>query len=948
MLGVTQRTKAGSLTVLVTALLILTSLAPVTAPSDRGTVDFSTQKAVDIASKGRSSWPADIGMTIGHGLQIAKETLPGIFYLILHGFQPRPKVLTASTLSDNTWTASSSGSASTASNWQNGTLTANQNIFFSNAGTGSCTWDVSGTFGYFHMNTGYTGTITATVNLNVSGFYLASGTFTGNGIILTDSSDFICGISGSVGTINLVMAGNGNTFSTGRAFGLTGIRFSGNTTVAGGNGLYVSINGGTFVVDSGVTVTNNLGNYSYPTMSYAGFVLVDTTSFTNSGQITGSQPIEFARRASDTSNLVLGTMSAPVVFLADLSSAANRTISIGAASNLGGTALVVSTHASYTMTLNLNGYSLSCSALTIGSLGIISGSGTVTVSGAFTQNGASSQVTMGGNWSVGSFSMSAGTFTGNTANLVTLYGSLTYSGGTIGSGTTNYQMMTDGSTFKWTGANAFGSFQASANVTITTFTLATEIASNKNIIVDAGKTLTIASGVTLRFSTWPAGATFTNNGVIAGPGTMAFDFYNADKTLIIEIINAPVKFELESGATGSYKETLMTNTAFGSTLTIVSSHASNTMTLDLSTSNYSLSATDITIGTRGILLGRASSITCSGSWDSSAGSFVQGTSTLHLTGSGKTLKRATGQAFYWLSVDAGANYTMLSNITTNYYFQGGALVKNGYSLYINHDRPPVFTTTSPPLLTNESDSYIYPISAYDPENISTVTYSLHVGPSWLAVNPTTGTISGIAATSSQGTYQISVASSDGNNTAYLNWTLVVGPYQGGAGSIIQASFRFSLDGNQLWYESTSYGNISSVIWNFGDTSGSTSLSGTHEYTKAGTYQLTLIVYDADGKSSMAQTTLVVALSAAAPVLRNAQGTGWDVYLWPGATLQISVLFLLIVGSVLIGMAKILNGKKSHRIITKKGKVFIGTVMILLALYIIFFFSSPIPPLSFGW
>ncbi len=804
MLGVTQRTKAGSLTVLVTTLLILTSLAPLTAPSDRGIVDSSAQKAVDIAFKGLSSRLSDIGAWFGHGLQIAKELLQGILSIAANGCQPRQKVLTASTLSDNTWIADSASTASTAGSWQNGSLVAGQNIWFTSAHTGSCTsWDVANNFGSFNIMTGYTGTITQGVNFSVT-----------------------------------------------------------------------------------------------------------------------------------------------------------------------------------------------------------------------------------------SYNQAAGIFTGNTANLVTLYGSLTYSGGTISSGTTNYQLMTDGLIFKWTGANTFGSMQVSANATITTFTLANEIASNKNILIDSGKTLSIASGATLRFSTWPLGATFANNGVIAGSGTIAFDFYNANKALIMGTINAGVKFELESSATTSCTQMLAANTGFGSTLVVISNHASNTMTLDLSANNYSLSATSITMGTRGILNARASSITCSGSWDSSAGSFVQGTSFVHLTGVSNTLKRATGQEFYSLSTESGASYTMLSNITTYNYWGNGTLAKNGYALYINNDQAPAFTsspsitsfscgtdfyynasgsdreaetltfamsttlsglginsttghilrlraphtrgtflldvsltegnhtiwqnvtltvinqdphftTTSPDNSTSECAQYDFVVMAVDPDNF-TVSYSLVSNAIWLSLNGTTGLLSGISTRGSIGSYSVAVSAFDGNYTSWLNWTLVVGPYQGGAGSIIQASFRFSLDGNKLWYESTSYGNVSSVIWNFGDTSGSTSLSGTHEYTKAGTYQLTLIVYDADGKSSMAQTTLVVALSANAPVLRNAQGTGWNIYLWPGAILQISVLFLLIGGSLLIGMAKIFNGKKAHRIITKKGKVFIGTVMILLALYIIFFFSSPIPPLSFGW
>ncbi len=81
-------------------------------------------------------------------------------------------------------------------------------------------------------------------------------------------------------------------------------------------------------------------------------------------------------------------------------------------------------------------------------------------------------------------------------------------------------------------------------------------------------------------------------------------------------------------------------------------------TLDaVSGSNYNLAAADITIN--GTYTARTSTITISGNWDSSAGTFNYDTSTLMMTGTGKTLKPAGGWAnrIYNLTITNGANIT---------------------------------------------------------------------------------------------------------------------------------------------------------------------------------------------------------------------------------------------------------------------------------------------------
>jgi len=75
----------------------------------------------------------------------------------------------------------------------------------------------------------------------------------------------------------------------------------------------------------------------------------------------------------------------------------------------------------------------------------------------------------------------------------------------------------------------------------------------------------------------------------------------------------------------------------------------------LSASNYSVSATLITIGANGILIGRGSTITCSG-FDSSAGMFTQGTSTLITTANGNLKMTAAGA--YNLRIADGVTTTL--------------------------------------------------------------------------------------------------------------------------------------------------------------------------------------------------------------------------------------------------------------------------------------------------
>src|SRR5207249_4974864 len=94
------------------------------------------------------------------------------------------------------------------------------------------------------------------------------------------------------------------------------------------------------------------------------------------------------------------------------------------------------------------------------------------------------------------------------------------------------------------------------------------------------------------------------------------------------------------------------NLRIGGALTV--SDSSGTTTLDTTGSNRNITSGAVTIGAGGILVANASTITASGNWDSSAGTWTYGTSLVVLTGAGKTVQTT----FYDLEVSG--TYTALA------------------------------------------------------------------------------------------------------------------------------------------------------------------------------------------------------------------------------------------------------------------------------------------------
>lgn len=157
--------------------------------------------------------------------------------------------------------------ASTAANWSSDTApVAGDLVVFDSTSTKNCTWNLSAalTFESFSVNTGYSGTISLSNGLTLSGAYSqATGTvtFSGASVVVTAGADST--ISG--GAINQAQEPNGSstTATRGVSFVVTGnLNYSGGTIstnglgfVAGqgpGAGLDGGFNGGAYGGDGGV------------------------------------------------------------------------------------------------------------------------------------------------------------------------------------------------------------------------------------------------------------------------------------------------------------------------------------------------------------------------------------------------------------------------------------------------------------------------------------------------------------------------------------------------------------------------------------------------------------------------------------------------------------------------------------------------------------------------
>lgn len=392
----------------------------------------------------------------------------------------------------------------------------------------------------------------------------------------------------------------------------------------------------------------------------------------------------------------------------------------------------------------------------------------VTTFGAFyIRTGYTGTVTQAASFSVTKYSQAAGTLTGAIGYTLSDSGAFAHTGGTITGGKINLIMTTGTTTITSAGLILY-----SLRISSSTNWMDSGTAIAYGLTIDSGKTLTFTG--TLDQPVGYAGAQYflSNSGSIVGSGLFRAQYYDASNVLTFGSISCPVKIYLHAAAVASRTCTLGTNTIFASTLDIVSNHASNTMTLDLSASNYALTAAGITIDARGILNGRGSQITDSGIWNSQNGTFTKGTSTLHLTGTSKNLWMETNGMFQNLIIPSGASYTLRTNAKTYNYWKNGTLTNGAYTFYVNNDQAPLFTSTIPATTFSFASDYSFDFNATDRE-AETLTYGLTTNFSGLGINSTSGLVSRAGAPHARGTFLMHISVTDGNHTAWQNYTLTV-------------------------------------------------------------------------------------------------------------------------------------------------------------------------------
>ncbi len=147
------------------------------------------------------------------------------------------------------------------------------------------------------------------------------------------------------------------------------------------------------------------------------------------------------------------------------------------------------------------------------------------------------------------------------------------------------------------------------------------------------------------------GTPFTNSGTFdAGDSTVKYT-----GTGVLTNIATEAYHHLELAPTAATTYQLTGDLAGGNAMTGDLTIGSNA-TLDATVANnYDLSANNITIN--GDYLAQASTITAAGNWNHSGGTFTKGTSTVVMTGAGKSINTTGGNQFYNLTIDSGATTT---------------------------------------------------------------------------------------------------------------------------------------------------------------------------------------------------------------------------------------------------------------------------------------------------
>lgn len=491
--------------------------------------------------------------------------------------------------------------------------------------------------------TGTTTSVSGPITLECESFFISNGIFTQGGDIhtnnLTQSGGTLTGTTETSIYLGSTLTKTGGTSS--------GVNLVVDTATIDGS-IWLK----TLTVNEQLTITqkvtsNNIINYGMINLPVSTTLVYPTYNngvCTNNGQITGDGTLEITAFTNNPF-IDIKNIDCNIKFEIGGTTTTNSTISLS--SDFTTTKSVILTHISNcTLTLNLNGYTLSANTITIDMGSVISGTGIIngnvqipigtlthtsslvvngnvlvnggtltgteyqlTINGVLTYTaGAATQST--GEWHLGGFVLNGAiTFKHGKADIYIgvdgfylqkgkfsphYYKNIICAGSIIQESQGNIinngikLIMTGNSTLKLTDTlNKL--LRISGNVEILSTCTFTEL------IIDESSILTVMSDAILTVGNPVAVPSYTNNGIITGDGTLRFAItYN----LIISFGYVECDMIIRS-VTSTNQQVKLTEDSIISSLVINSLYTTNAITLDLN--GHNLTTTSITIDSRGIL-----------------------------------------------------------------------------------------------------------------------------------------------------------------------------------------------------------------------------------------------------------------------------------------------------------------------------------------------------------
>lgn len=671
--------------------------------------------------------------------------------------------------------------ASSPANWAGDVLPAIGNdIVFDATSVKGCTWDLTSAAYSLTLATGYTGTITQASDMYIgSGGYLQqAGTLTGNpaNTIYCAGSFVASGGSRGNNVINLELSGTGIYQCTSNILRL---EVSGSYTLAS------AITTSWTNSNSNLVITGALNTAGFNVYSF----------YPNNLEITGTvlsgNIVLHPRGGSSTT---LGVIDSPgstarLRLILESNAVASSTLSLGSDLVWGGWNMhLASDHVSNTLTLDLNGHSLTAASVSVGERGILTNTGTtstVTVSGAFTLSGIDSAVSgpivmdcysmtiSGGTYTqgnadiyigAGGYLQQAGTLVGNTAKWIRSQGDISLFST---SGWTDYSiqlhMLGDGASLS-APTIYLKSLRVSANVSSRIISGGSE-----SLIVDEGSTLNIADGFRMTWAEFRSLSYFENNGLIRSEGSGFLYMWLGGLGRMPSIGECETNILIGKTGTAATSDTVATLSHDLNTsgyVQVISYATTYNLTLDLN--GHSLTAASVTTGVRGnILWGEGTHRI--GSLDTSAGASDFETSHIIMEESG-TINLGAGQSMYDLTVEEGVTATLGSDVeVTHYAVLYGSVVRGDYILTLAH-----IINSYPPLTLHKFDSYLYHINIFPGARLTMLEY-----PSWLSWNPYTYTLHGKAVQA--GTFTVRFMAEQYGQIEYQNYTITVAGLPDGGG-----------------------------------------------------------------------------------------------------------------------------------------------------------------------